>query len=81
MRHAAYSRFVKHEVASSNDLSESEIQDMLEAWEHHESPFLPSERAMRECSEFAVAYQKEHGQTEMRLDALDLLQKFAKGGG
>ncbi len=67
LRHAVYAKFVGHEVKSSADLTATEIEKMLEIWESHESPFLPSERAMKECNEFASAYQKERGQTEMAI--------------
>ncbi len=67
LRHAAYSKFIGREVKSSADLTDAEIQKMLEAWEHYKSPFFPSERAVKECNEFALEYQHEHGQTEMPL--------------
>ncbi len=67
LRHAAYSGFVGREIGSSADLTDTEIKSMLEIWEHYESPFLPSERAMKECNQFALAYQRERGQTEMAI--------------
>jgi hypothetical protein len=67
LRHAAYSKAVGREIKSSADLTDDEIKWLLQVWEHHESPFCPSDRAMKECNEYADAYQREHGQSEMEL--------------
>lgn len=67
LRHAVYSKFVGREITHSDQLTADEVKRMLTAYEHHASPFLPSERAMRECNEIAKAYQLEHGQVEMSL--------------
>ncbi len=65
LRYAVYSKRVGREIASSQDLTEAEIKSMLEIWESHESPFLPSARALKECNELALDYQREHGQAEL----------------
>lgn len=67
LRHAVYSKFVGREVSSSADLTDLEVKRMLERWESHVSPFLPSETAMRECPTLADSYQREKGQAEMVL--------------
>lgn len=67
LRHAVYSKFTGREITRSDELTDDEIKRMLTAYEHHASPFLPSERARRECNEIAKAYQLEHGQVEMAL--------------
>lgn len=67
LRHVVYSAFVGREIKSSADLTDDEIKRMLTAYEHYASPFLPSERAMKECNTVARVYQEEHGQTEMVL--------------
>jgi hypothetical protein len=65
LRYAAYSKFTGREIGSSKDLSDSEIEKMLQVWEHFDTPFTPSERAIMQCPELAQDYQREHGQVDL----------------
>lgn len=67
LRHVVYSAFVGRLIMHSDELTDDEIKRMLERFEHDQSPFLPSEYAMKECNTVARTWQEQHGQTEMSL--------------
>lgn len=67
LRHAAYSKALGREIASSKDMTDAEVRQLLTRWEHWQAPFCPSDAAKAEIAELAAAYQIERGQTEMAL--------------
>ena len=68
LRHAALCERFGRNVESSADLTDDEVRCLLELWEHWQSPFLPSDKAIQQVNELARVYQQKRGQQEMRFD-------------
>lgn len=67
LRHAVLSAKLEREIVTSADLTDTEVGELLTLWEHHLSPFSPSDRGIKEIHKLAHAYQVAHQQTEMEL--------------